>query len=161
MSVHVWAVMSKGMIIYKKIGVRLSSLFCWWPHRCGQRECIHTYVHALLWPYNTHTFLILFLDFISSLNQLIFRLLGICVAHFRIITLDLLNHSFLGYLIMMQRSEQKSEKGGEKKTSELRAKRIRRHTPSLHWLCIFQHFHSPAQHFAACRQVCVSLVCLW
>lgn len=112
MSVHVWSVMSKGMIIYSKHG-------CNWAHFFAggltdvdrQWKCMHMhelYVHYYGHKKNvcvcpsytyTHTFLILFLDFISSLDQLSFPLLGICIAHFSVITLDLLNHCFLAFIL--------------------------------------------------------------
>lgn len=64
----------------------------------GQRECTHTHVHALLRPHKARTFLVPLLDFISSLDQLSFPVFGICTAHFRVITLDLLNHCFLAFI---------------------------------------------------------------
>ena len=53
-------------------------------------------------------------------DQLSFPLLGTCVVHFRVITLDLLNHCFFRlYLVMTQRSEQRSIDG---KKIHIRAK---------------------------------------
>ena len=126
----------------------------------GQRKCMHMH-------YCVHVPSFYPLTLSPPQDQLSFPLLGTCVVHFRVITLDLLNHCFFRlYLVMTQRSEQRSIDGKKihiraKGEKEFRDKLPLSLSLSRHWLCIFQHFHSPAQLSAACEQVCVSLVCLW
>lgn len=165
--------MSKGMIMYSRIGCDRARFFRCWPHRCGQTKenvctCMYMryYIVHTIHTHITHSNPRLS---ISSLDQLSFPLLATCVAHFRVITLDLLNHCVLVFISKWRKDLNKRAKKKKKKhthTSEPRAKRIQRHARSLslHWL-YFSALSYPCSALCSLKanlcQSCVSMIAAW
>lgn len=106
--------------------------------------------------------LIPFLRRISSPHQLSSPILGIGVAHFRVITLDLLNHCFFWSLSSNDaKTRTKEEEEKKRLTLPSRGQKLLRGSLSPVGVdyVFLSTFLSPVRLSAACRQECVSLVC--